>query len=430
MAPLVVVGRAGTPGRSRSSRGSRRRATAKPSATSSCLNGRNDAEGLRRSGRRAGRRRRDARAAALAGRRRRAPQVALDPQAVAGREGDPLGRRDAAGRQGRRGGRPGSESVTWRGRASSGATPGTGSSHRSCGGVSRSPIAATQAPSASQPTARQTPSHGLIRLPAGRPPRSAASSAAVRGRASGAAVGRARRRARSWKPSWTSMWTNRLPSGEGSGALPTPPPRLAVLAFAGGQDDPVAAVGGQPDDLEPAVGVGRRTGASRRAASGAPTSHARRRRRRPGSSPVATSTMRDLRTSTGVGSVVPGHDGEPRRRRAPSRTTSTSTPVAVRAVGRGGFGSRGRPAAARDRGVDHPDLRPAAAARQEGEAPAVGRPARGAAAARLGRRPGSEREPSASTTQISSSRTNARRRPSGDHCGSETGFSEAVSWVG
>ena len=40
------------------------------------------------------------------------------------------------------------------------------------------------------------------------------------------------------------------------------------------------------------------------------------------------------------------------------------------------------------------------------------------------------REPSASITQISSSRTKARRRPSGDHCGSLTGFSDAVSWVG
>ena len=40
------------------------------------------------------------------------------------------------------------------------------------------------------------------------------------------------------------------------------------------------------------------------------------------------------------------------------------------------------------------------------------------------------REPSASTTHSSSSRTYASRRPSGDHCGSPTGFDEAVSWVG
>ena len=31
---------------------------------------------------------------------------------------------------------------------------------------------------------------------------------------------------------------------------------LAVLALALGQDDPIVAIGGQPDDLEPAVGIG------------------------------------------------------------------------------------------------------------------------------------------------------------------------------
>ena len=62
---------------------------------------------------------------------------------------------------------------------------------------------------------------------------------------------------------------------------------------------------------------------------------------------------------------------------------STSMPVSVRTVGRGGFGSVAGPAAARDRSVDQPDLRPAAPARQEGQPVAVGRPARCAAAAGL-----------------------------------------------
>ena len=175
------------------------------------------------------------------------------------------------------------ESVTCRGLASSGATPGTGSSHRSCGAVSRSPMATTQAPSGSQPTDRQTPSHGLIRLPG-------------RGRGDGP-----------WRLGWPAATALRggarveLADDAGPGArrgprcgrtgcrraraaarAPDAAAGLAVLAFARGQDDPVVAVGRQPDDLEPAVGVGHEAGANRRAASG----HRHRRsarRRRPGS---------------------------------------------------------------------------------------------------------------------------------------------------
>ena len=51
-------------------------------------------------------------------------------------------------------------------------------------------------------------------------------------------------------------------------------------------------------------------------------------------------------------------------------------PVAVRTVASGGLRVVRRPAAARDGGVDEPDLRPAAPPRQEREAAAVGRPAR------------------------------------------------------
>ncbi len=117
----------------------------------------------------------------------------------------------------------GMELVTWRGLASSGATPGTGSSQRSGGDVTRSPMAAIQAPSASQPTDFQTPSHGLIRLPA-------AAAETVRGVFGGrprprfgAGAASSSPTSRSWRASWISTWTKRLPSGDGSGAAPTPP---------------------------------------------------------------------------------------------------------------------------------------------------------------------------------------------------------------
>ena len=241
--------------------------------------------------------------------------------------------------------------------------------------------AATQAPSASQPTDRQTPSHGLIRLPA-------AAAETVRG----VFGGRPRPRFGAAPPAELADDEVLQPVVDLDVDEPAAVRRrqrrgpdaaagLAVLALAGGQHDPVVAVGGQPDDLEPAVGVGHVTGAIRRAASG----HRHRRsarRRRPAS-----------RRS--------------RRRRARSATVSpTSGPrwamTAIRrAVGRplevvdvdAGLGQDGRAGRLRlawpgrpRRGTGasiEPDLRPAAAARQEGEPVAVGRPARGAAAARL-----------------------------------------------
>src|SRR6187401_2131434 len=71
----------------------------------------------------------------------------------------PLGTREADSAAART---AGIEFVIWRGREASGARPGTGSSHRSSGRRSLSPIAATQPESGSQPTARHTPSHGTI----------------------------------------------------------------------------------------------------------------------------------------------------------------------------------------------------------------------------------------------------------------------------
>ena len=59
----------------------------------------------------------------------------------------------------------GRELVSWRGRAPSGALPGTGSSHRSCGRVSLSPTAAIHPPSGSQPIVRQTPGQGWMPSP-------------------------------------------------------------------------------------------------------------------------------------------------------------------------------------------------------------------------------------------------------------------------
>ena len=334
----------------------------------------------------------------------------------------------------------GSESVTWRGRASSGATPGTGSSHRSCGRVSLSPIAATHAPSASQPTARQTPSHGLIRLAGGRrADASGASSAVDRGRASAAARRRARRTTRSTRPSWTSMWTNRAAVRRRQRQpKPRPPDGSPCSRSPVGQDDPVAPVGRQPDDLEPAVGVGhvqeRPVGQPARA----PTS----RLRLAGDDPLGAGRdvdERDLRRLEVVEAAL-GRDRDPRPSGDQAKA-STSTPAAVRTRGLGGSRLVRGPAAARHRRVDEPDLRPAATAREERETLAVRRPARAATAARLGRRPASSasrrprrpRSPRRGRTRAGGRRaTTAGRRPASPtrSAGSDTrpGSDSVNSW--
>ena len=317
------------------------------------------------------------------------------------------------------------ESVTWRGLASSGATPGTGSSHRSWGAVSRSPMATIQAPSASQPTDLQTPSHGLIRLPG-------AAAETVRGVLGGrprprfgAAPAASSPTSRSWSPSWTSTWTNRLPSGEGRGAAPGPPP-------------------GSPCSRSPAVRTIRSwPSAVSRTTWNQPSASDTNSSDPSGSQWAPTSTLRSpattrvapVATSTSAICEVSPTSG-PRRAmtaiRVPSGAhskASTSTPASVRTVGRGGFGSvAGRPRRGTGASISQiwvqPRRRDRKASRwpsgdQRGERPPPGLPTTRVS-----------RDPSASTTQISSSRTKASRRPSGDHCGSETGFSEAVSWAG
>ena len=109
----------------------------------------------------------------------------------------------------------GIEFVTWRAREPSGATPGTGSSHRSWGRSWLSPIAASQAPSARNPTERQTPGHGLTTAPEPAAPATTGGGffgGRPRPRLTGLAppIGAT---TRSIRASWWSPWTKRLASG-------------------------------------------------------------------------------------------------------------------------------------------------------------------------------------------------------------------------
>ena len=115
--------------------------------------------------------------------------------------------------------------------------------------------------------------------------------------------------------------------------------RFAVLALPGGQDDPIVPVGGQPDDLEPAVrvrheqerAIGHPLGADIAAALAGDDLDA----------PVATSTSEiwEVSRSSSRWAMI--------AIRAPSGAqakASTSIPASVRTVGRGGTGSfAGRP---------------------------------------------------------------------------------------
>ena len=220
------------------------------------------------------------------------------------------------------------------------------------------------------------------------------------------------------------MWTKRLPSGDGSGTWPTPPPGSPCSRSAGGQDDPVVAVGRQADDLEPAVGVGQ----EQERAVGQPAGPRRRgcaRRRRRASRP---SRPRRARSARSRGRPALAHDRDPGAVGRPlegvdvdARTRSGRSGGAVAArwpVGPGAAPARrsARPGSSRGGATGRrADARRATSVARD--------PCPAGSTTRV------SRDPSASTTQISSSRTNARRRPSGDHCGSEIGFSEAVSWV-
>ena len=347
-------------------------------------------------------------------------------ESVARRERDPLGRGTRAGRQRRA--EHGRHRIGHlaRPRVRPGRRPGRAAATGPAARISRSPIAATQAPSASQPTARQTPSHGLIRLPVGR----RADGPGRLRRAAAAALGRLRPAELADEQVLQAVVDldvdepaavrrrQRSVTGAAAG--------FAVLALPGGQDDPIVPVGGQPDDLEPAVRVRH----EQQRAIGQPARRRHRRcarRRRPASRRVATST-------SAIWEV--------------SRSVLALAMIAIRrAVGRPlegvdvdpGLGQDGRPRRLAARSPAGRGAGPARRSARPGSSRdvATGRRAGGrrATSAARDRRPAwpttrVRRDPSASTTQISSSRTNARRRPSGDHCGSETGFSEAVSWVG
>ena len=189
MTPLVVVGAGGTRGRSRSSRGSRRRGTRSPPGRAAGGTGAKSGTPAR-SGRRA-----DRRSSGRAGHRAcRSP--------LAGRHSVPSTRRPSRAVRTTRSPaatRPGASAAAEDGRARVGhlARPrALGGDARAraaatgpAGRVSLSPTAATHAPSGSQPTARHTPSQGEIVAGPRRPPRprSAASWAVGRDRAWAAA---------------------------------------------------------------------------------------------------------------------------------------------------------------------------------------------------------------------------------------------------
>ena len=252
-----------------------------------------------------------------------------------------------------------------------------------------SPTAATHAPSASQPTGRQTPSHGLILAPA-------AAAETVRGvfggrprpRFGAVRPRRARRRGGPGGRRGPRCGRSGCRRARAAGADPGPPP-------------------GSPCSRSPSVRTIRSwPSAVSRTTWNQPSASETNSSEPSGSQRAATSTLRSPATTRdapgrrrrrGRSGTVSSMSG-PRRAmtamRAPSGAqskASTSTPVAVRTVGSGGLGSRGRPAAARDRRVDQPDLRPAAAARQERQAMAIGRPARFASRAGLADDPGQAR---------------------------------------
>ncbi len=275
----------------------------------------------------------------------------------------------------------GRESVTWRGRAPSGATPGTGSSQRSCGRVSLSPMAATHAPSASQPIARQTPSHGSIRTPAvtvggrfgGRP----------RPRLSGAPPATLRT-TRSMSPSCTSIWANRDPSGEGSGAYPMPPD-------------------GSPCSRSPSVRTTRSApSAERRTTWNQPSAsdtYSKCPVGQPGRARVVASLARDDRLGPAgevddrdlvgleIVRLALARDREPRTIRRPGDAVDVHARLGDRHRDGRARILRG-PTPPRDRRIDQPDARPAATTGDEGQSMAVRRPSRLAPAAGLRHDPG------------------------------------------
>ena len=183
------------------------------------------------------------------------------------------------------------------------------------------------------------------------------------------------------------MWTNRLPSGDGSGADPGPPP-------------------GSPCSRSPSVRTIRSwPSAVSRTTWNQPSASETNRSEPSGSQRAATSTLRspattrDAPVATSTRAICDGlldirpascHDRDARAVGRPFERLDVDAGLGQdRRSRRLRFGRR--PAAARHRGVDQPDLRPAAAARQERQAVAVGRPARFATGAGLADDPGEAR---------------------------------------
>ncbi len=155
--------------------------------------------------------------------------------------------------------------------------------------------------------------------------------------------------------------------------------RLAVLALAGRQDAALASVGGQPDGLEPAArvgtvepsAVGHRPGAAHPllAAAGDPPF-------------VGRFDVDEVDLADRVVGPSLGADGDRSAIGRPAQVIDIDAGRRELARLRRS-GIAGRPASPRHGRVDHPELRPAAAARDEGESPAIRRPARGRHAGRM-----------------------------------------------
>ena len=296
----------------------------------------------------------------------------------------------------------GIESVTWRGRASSGATPGTGSSHRSCGAVSRSPTAAIHAPSASQPT--DSPDAVPRVDPAARSPR----RVTVRGVFGGRPRPRFGARPPSSSPTTQVLEAvvdldvdEAAPSGDGSGAdsrRRRPARRARARPRSGRSGRGRRRSAGRPGTSRrhPRRSSSEPSGQPAGADIDAPLAGDDPRRRR-----VATSTIAICAVSLDVRPAL-GHDRHPARRRAPTRRRRRRRRLSVRTVGRGGFGSvAGRPRRGTGASISQTCVQPRRRDRkasrwpsgdQRGSRPPPGLPTtRASAASRRPRRPRSPR---------------------------------------
>ena len=153
---------------------------------------------------------------------------------------------------------------------------------------------------------------------------------------------------------------------------------LAMLLGARREDRPLAQIGAEADHLEPAVGVGEQqqapVGEPARAAFPGPVGL---------DSPLgAGGHLEDRDGRAPVVRLALGDEGESRAVGRPAEVVDIETRGRERdRFSR--FRMAGRPAPARDRRVDQPDLGPAPTARQEGEPAAVRTPARVAVAGRV-----------------------------------------------